>query len=476
MLCKHCGATVEEDNLFCPECGNRCEEEPVQSEQGTELPAEPEAGAEEGEVFEVPVIPVVAQSVSSPQETAPAQPKPEKKAIKRKKPHFLIRMLMQLISLVLCVVLLVAVLGTVVLADLNTLTSSGGINKLISSVLNPKSAPASPRITVGALGVHLDDPTFPGDLEDALGGTIPGDLEDALGGTIPGDWSDILGGGDLEIEIPSDILTGGSDAVGELIDYIFVQVEQQTGEELPITSEQLQTIVEESTVTEFISEKLEGYANDFLNGTTDTKITAEEILQLLEENQELLERELDLEITEEFKQEFTQTVDQIIVENDINNVIHEGMNTVVNDMIQQNTESLGGLSYDEIRQIIAFVSSDRLLYVAIGLCAVLFLLLCLANWYNVPGGLSWAAWPCITVGLVLSAPIYILQDMPQMVQSLTGPEFAMAIQAVSSFVSVLAPIHYGLLFTGLGLLVISIIWRIIRAAVWARRRKLAAAA
>ena len=85
--------------------------------------------------------------------------------------------------------------------------------------------------------------------------------------------------------------------------------------------------------------------------------------------------------------------------------------------------------------------------------AVLILLLCGANFYNIPAGMTWASMPCILIGGILALPIAVLQLMPTILGEMA---------AFAPMVNVLAPIHYAVPVIGLVLLIGSIVWRIVR--------------
>ena len=64
----------------------------------------------------------------------------------RKKTIFPIRLLLQLVSLVLCILLAVNLLATVVICDLRALTSSGGIRTILDSLITPDPDAADPAL------------------------------------------------------------------------------------------------------------------------------------------------------------------------------------------------------------------------------------------------------------------------------------------------------------------------------------------
>ncbi len=484
MFCEKCGAKLEENARFCIACGEKVEkiaqEEapqplPESEEMTMELPeAEVETAeetaqeaaedtAEEETAEEVqpePVIPepvlpepqpvpvfVAPQPVYVPVEVPAVSSAQKTKAYTpRKKPHIVLRILLQFLSFVMCVVLTASLLGTVVLADLNHLMSAGGIKQLINAVLVPASAPQRVSPAVGALGVRLDE-TSP-----IPGFTIPGDLD--------------LG------DIPEDLLSGGGSAenISSIIDWIYDELQKTSEEPLPITKEQVKEFVEESTVSEFVADKLAGYADDFINGTEHTSITTEEIMDLLDENSELIEKTFEVEITEEVKEQMVTSVEKVVEENDLNTVIREQVFESVKDTINESTAGMG-MSWEEIQPMLQLICSDAVLYSALGTCLVLMLLLCLLNFYNVPAGLTWIAVPSMLIGAIVTAPLAMLQAAPTMLAGVLPSQVA---SIVASFAGVLLPIHGAVLVMGVALLVISIIWRIIRGAV--RRKRLAAAA
>ena len=357
----------------------------------------------------------------------------------RKKPHIAVRVLMQLLSFCLFIVLLVSLLAATVVTDLHALTSAGGIDKIISSIFSPASAPISPRPLLGAAGVWYT-PALP---EDDY--TLPTGMEDV-------DLSGILSGSDISVE---DLANGD---LSELIDAVIEQIEAETGEDLPFTAEQVTTVIQESTISDYLSEKAASYADDILNGTENTVITTEEIVGLLEENQALLEQELDIQITPEFKEVFTQKVDEVVVQGDLNTVIRDTVNEAVDTAIQ---EATGGMDTTAVREAMAFLASDTLLYACIGICIALLLLLCLANWYNVPAGLTWAGMAAAISGGLLSLPIMLIRSMPELIEALTVGITPIA-NLIHSFAGLLARVHYAVFFIGVGLIVLSIVWRILR--------------
>ena len=98
---------------------------------------------------------------------------------------------------------------------------------------------------------------------------------------------------------------------------------------------------------------------------------------------------------------------------------------------------------------------------------ILLLLLC--NFYSIPGGLGWASAPTIFAGLLLSLPVYFLSGNPETLTMLLQGD-AMVANVILGLLSTIAPVHYTVLGIGLGLAVLSIVVRIIRAVV--RKNKL----
>ena len=446
MFCSNCGKTLPDGAGFCDACGHRVQsndtaaatavENPILNDVPTvEIPVPTPAVP----VPEVPVPPIPVPVPAAPVEQPKPRPEPQK--TKRRKPHIGLRIPMQILSFVLCLVLMASLLATVVLADLNRVTSAGGIKQLINAVLVPNSAPTTvhPVGAAGTSGITSEE------------GEIPDDLL---------------------TELPEDVFTS-DDPTGALVEWIMEMVEDTYGEELPVTQEQVESFLEKSTVTDFVAEKVASYAEDYINGTANTTITADEIMDLIEENEELLKEELNVTLTPEVKQELKQTVEDVVEETDLNTVIREEVFATVDEAIEENTASMGGMSRDELMGIVRMLTSARTLLLAIAVCLVLMLLICALNFYNVPGGLTWISVACMIMGLIVAAPVAVVQLAPDLLRSLlqdAGPVVPLLI----SFVGVLAPIHYGLFVLGLLILIGSIVWRIVRSS-RAKKRSLAAA-
>lgn len=406
MQCYVCGNFFDDNQQYCPVCGA--------------MTQPPEAVYYEG----MPLLEV------QPQMAASAAPVKQK----RRKPHIALRIGMQLLSFLLCLVLCVMLVATVVVADLNLLTSSGGIKQVISALLLPGKAPQHIHPMVGAGGVPI-------------------------GGDLPID-GDIVVDDDMK-DVANDILSAGGDT-NALVDVLYKTMQDMLGEETNITKEQLQTFVEESTITEYISEKAAGYAEDILSGTENTVITSEELVQLVEENKTIIEESFNITITEEQMEEIKTNVTTIIEEQDINTTIRTEINNVMESATSGAADA--GIPLAEIMAGIRLISQDSTLYGFVGACVVLLLLLCATNFYNIPGGLTWASFPCMIIGGILAAPIAVVQTMPEILGELAS---------LAPLVNVFAPIHYAVPLIGVALLVISIVWRIVRSCIRNSREAMA---
>lgn len=449
-------------------------------------------------------VPEVCTPCQMP-EQAPIQPEELLKRTQKPghKPPIGVRVVLQIISFLLCLLLTVSVLAATLLIDMNRLTSSGGIKQIITGVFS-SARPRLPSVLLGAngaasasggdsgytIGVDENGNTVIIDSEgnativDGNEGTLEGGFSYSVdengnvtisggdgsesGGLDMDDISGIIGeGGNVDIgDIPTDIITNQDS--NALIDWIYNMVDEATEEELPFTQEQLHEFVEESTVMDYVSEKLAGFAEDILNGTENTQITTEELTKLLEENEQLIEEKLDVEVTPEIREELEKVAEEIVVQGDINNTIRETVNTA----LEEATVGVGGVSLTEILEIVRMVTADPVMYAGIGVCVLLILLLLAANYYNLPAALTWAAVPCILMGLILSAPVAAIQFAPAALTAAL-PDLGSYISLVRGFVGALAPVHYGLLSLGFAMLLASIAWRIIRSIV-RRNRRLAA--
>lgn len=389
---------------------------------------------------------------------APVTPKAEKAPKpRRRKPHIALRIPMQLLSFVLAVALFAVLISGALLADLRQITSEGGIKQIVNALLMP-TANAPAVVHPAPIQVDLMD----SDAEAGTAATLPGDI------TVDEDGN-ITIGGDVSInigDIPDDILGGGGGEANvlNLTDYVYDLIDASTDKPLKFSKSEFQEFVQESTFSDYISEKLAGFADDFINDTENTRITSREILKLLKENEDLMESTLHVEANDQQWEQIEKTVDQVVKENDINATIREKVYTAVDNVLEENSEILGDFKREDLQASLQLLTSDSLFFGFVGAAAVVLLLLCLLNYYNVPAGLTWASIPAILAGVILSLPVLALQSATDAVMDLL-PSVKPLIGVLTSFIGVFAPIHYGVLIGGFALLVVSIIWRIIRSVV-----------
>lgn len=386
-----------------------------------------------------------------------------------RKPHVALRVLLQLLSFLVAIALFATTLAGALVLDLQALTSSGGIKQLIDAVIStittaaPTESQAPHLSNLSNWTVRYDEtePTIDGSFSvtvDENGNTI---IVDKDGNQIDMDFIMDENGNVIFGDIPEDVIMGGGDgdSVGGLIDWIYDQIDESAEEELPITKEQLQNFVEESTVSDYLSDKLAGFADDFINGTQNTTITADEIMNLLEENEELLKSELQIELTPEMKEELKGSVEQIVEKTDINDTIREEVFGAVEDAVNDSTAELG-VDMEQIRSILQLLTSESMRNFVLIINLALIGLLCLLNFYNIPAGLTWAAFPCLLSGAILQIPSIVMSNLQT-----SDPGSAGVVSLLGSFAGVFQPIHNAVLYLGVGLLVVSLLWRFIRAVI-----------
>ena len=345
-----------------------------------------------------------------------------------KKPPALIRLVMQIVSLLMCLTLIASLITTVLLADIRSLTSSGGIEKIITALFTPESS------------MQMPDPTI-----DPVANALPVHKLNSTTGTEDGTQIP------EDVEIPMDALTN-SDAMTEFVTGF---VESLLGEEAAADPENVSRFIEESTVMDFFAAKISSFVSDAFSGNQSATITAEEIMQLLDENQALLEDIFKIEITDEQKEQIGTQVNDMLAEADLDNTIRQS----IDDLTSTPIEGMDGMTVGDLMQTIQKISQPGVILLAFGFCLLLMLGMCLLNFYNIPQALRWCGFPCLISGAILSAPLLVINASPAILEE-AMPDTAALMTVVDAALSVVAPLHFGILILGVAMIVLSFLWRL----------------
>jgi len=372
-----------------------------------------------------------------------------------------VRVLLGFVSILLCIVLFLCSIVTILVADLSLLTSKGGLQKLIQDVLFSTSAPARPGFAPAGV-LPGRNPIRLNEVENAPGFDL-GDID--LSGLINGDGAD-----------------------GALADIIYGIMEEQFPEEqLPISKEDVTNFVEQSTLTEFISDKVSGIVVDVINGEVTTTITKEEVVELLEENKELIEDTFKTEIPEEV----IESVGTMVEESKLSETIQQSVADIVGVEIAPTTPNnpdpenpgntigsstgsnkkpifrpgdlevldnvtsgdVSDMGVGEILALVRIVTSPAVLIGCIAICLLISGLLFLTNWGRPNAALRCSGIPYFIAGLLFLLPSAVAQFAPSLFAGM-----GIAGNAIRQVLALAGTISLGVTVFGLVLIIGGAVW------------------
>ena len=161
------------------------------------------------------------------------------------------KILLAIVSFVLCVALFASSLVTMLVADVKVATNKDNLENILNQTLSTPTKQVSMQPLNAAAGT------------DVTVGISSGSL--------------------------SDVLVG----------FAFDSIQEMMGGEAVLELEQVKQFVEKSTFKDFISSKSASIISDIYTGEKTTTITSDEIVGLLEENKELMKEYFNVEIPAE---------------------------------------------------------------------------------------------------------------------------------------------------------------------------------
>lgn len=335
----------------------------------------------------------------------------------KKTPPVGVRILLSIISILLCIGLFASLLVTVCILDFRLITSKATIQKAAGSLLCAP-VPHSPRPMAAAVGAQ-----------------------------------------------PISAEASATQTQDALVEWLYGTLKEQHGDELVVTQEQMQAFLDQSTTKEFLTEKIASYMDDFINGTSNTTLTNEELSQLIEENMTLIEAELGIVMDDAAKEQVYAFVEKT----DLDNVIrHEVIESIENVTIPgaaplfpenipttpgaDNAPDDGGYTVGAMMADLRRLTSVNALIIWSAIILVLIIALFFTNRLRLGATLCCVGLPATVAGLLLSLPTLVLQLVPGMLPSPLG-------STVSILVGVVAPVHYILLGIGIVALIIAAVAR-----------------
>ena len=222
-----------------------------------------------------------------------------------------------------------------------------------------------------------------------------------------------------EILTPSEDSDDPSGLASELtekaIDTYYEDLEEELGDDLPFEDkEEFKQILKESTANDYISEKVAGLITDYFNGEVTTKFDADEVMDLIEENEDLI-----VEITgQPLPDDIRDTVAEAFEENEIIQKVEKKglmglMDTAEEDIFElpEWLPLIGGMTFEDIMDAFRDFVSEKNLITGILVSVVLALLIVLINIRQLPKGLRRVSYPVLIAGLPVILNILAESDL-----------------------------------------------------------------
>jgi len=327
-------------------------------------------------------------------------PETDSQGEKAKKTHHLpvgVQILLRILTFLLCVILTVSLTATILLLDLNVMTSKSTLVKATSELLTAPSAENQP-------------------------GQTPADGE-----YLPISAEDLL------------------------VDMIYEGITSQPDVQVTTSKEDIAEFVNGSSVPDYLINKVTSYVDDFIRGTNNTQITTEEIEEILDESEDLIEENFDVEMDDQVRQD----VIDYIKENDINAMIQDEILGEVRNTVIGGT----GFTVDEMLAQIRFLFSPVTISLLIVLNALLAVLIFFTKQLYLGGTMLTVGSHVLTVGLLSSIPVFIYQMFPNIlaIDGIGG----VITRVVGVFISAITPIHYTFMIVGVAIMILGIIFKLI---------------
>ena len=439
----------------------------------------------------IPVIEPAVEPVAEPVVEAPA--KPARKV--RKRWPWPVRFLMGIIGFALCIVMFVTALTGIVLLDLRAMTSENGITTIIETLFTSgKKAPATvrPGLAVGGMVRRAQD-----SMSDSAHVEIDANGNVVVNGEVVGSVGD-MGNGNVTLIVPNGNVTtdengnvyvdgelqegatmredgtvnmggqitvgpnAGGDSSDAIVDWVVGQLQDFTGGELPVTPEQIENFVEQSTIKDFIAEKVAGMVGDFYTGNITTTITMEEITQLVEENKALIQSEFGIEITEEHTEALKQIVEDTgileqVQEQGIMGILGSVGGGLMDPGMMQQMQQIQ-MAVEIVRQVTSYTAIAAVGLIFLALAAILF---CTTQ-FSWPATLADCGVVLMLASAIFVIPSTVLTNSPELVTELLGNP--MLVKLAQTFFNATAGVNYGAFGVGVGLIVLAIVAACIRSA------------
>lgn len=343
------------------------------------------------------------------------------------------KILLGILTFILCIALMASTVVTIVMADVHILTDKDNINTLITEFLKP-SAPA--RQTVGmSLGAD----------------TVGAPRQNA------------------------DLGMAAEENSGFMVDLIFDMIQQETDGELPFTKEQVENFVEESTLGDFLAEKGAGLVSDMLTGEKTTTITIDEIKEQLEQNAQLMEETFQISVDEEAISGLAAGIEETGVLEQLSEGGLESLLTEYGGNADQSPDTedektngamaeislwavlsgkvdVSSLSLPQMLELFRSTTSVTVLLSCVGVCVVFMGLIFLTRWKKYYLAMIFTGITLLITGLICMIPALVVWSVPAVVTELLG-EMAVGMTLISKIVDMTCPVTIGVTVFGFALIV-----------------------
>ena len=392
----------------------------MENEKELELVEEVQEQIQAPETQESPVEEIIV--AEAPVEEIPVAEAPKKGKKIRRRPWPL-KILLGLVAFVLCIAMFGVTLAGALVVDLRVMTSEGGIKQLLTAMFLPGSPTASDRLSVG-MTLTAANP-------------LPG-----TGTEEPVDMSNFL------------------------LDAAFDILQQQFGEDIPMTKEQVGNFLEQSTAKDFLADKVSGVLDDLVNDTSNTTITRDEIMNLVTENKQLIEETFEVTIDDSVLDEMEEALEEVEI---FDQLEEKGFaDIVVESVVGGGGEDAAGAveemkeamaTFRQVMATIGEITADSTLVSAIGAFVVLFLLVFLVN-FSLPKTLSDTGIVLTFVGLILSAPNFLFNS--GVLYALLPTEMGGVLSIAGGLLAAVQGVHFAILGAGVALIVLAIVAKIFK--------------